>query len=213
MKQIDPASLIDVQDLADDNGIAMKSLPVYAGNDNFLGEAIYRPNTRILLHKDLANIVVAAADRMYRMRGMRFILTDGLRTIEAQERMLRAQKTLENPQWLEQQMLSKPGHGGHPRGMAVDIMLEHKDGRPVNMGTALDDMSPASARDYQDLPKDVLDSRKFLELFMREEAEKQNQKILPLPSEWWDFRLLPEVYEQYAPLSDDDLPDFMRMSL
>ncbi len=33
-----------------------------------------------------------------------------------------------------------------------------------------------------------------------------------LPQEWWDFRLPAEIFEQYAPLSDAELPPQMRMT-
>src|SRR5436189_280619 len=128
MKQIDPSSLIDLQALADQQSVRLSTQLVYAGPDNFLGEAIYKPGARLWLHHDLAHIVVAAADKMARMYGMFFVVTDGLRTVEAQQRMLAAKRTTENPQWIADQMLSKPGFGGHPRGMAVDIVLAGANG-------------------------------------------------------------------------------------
>jgi len=209
MKQIDPSRLIDmgVQDAK------LRTRPVYAGPDNFLGQAIYKKNAKIWLFDDFAKIVLAAAKRSVDEYGFYFVLTDGLRTVDAQEHMLATRRTQENPQWVKSQMLSKPGFGGHPRGMAVDIILEDAMGRKLDMGTELDDMSAASARDYADLPEDVLERRHILERLMCDAAAEQDQPLLPLPGEWWDFRFPPEVYEEYAPLSDASLPPMMRMVL
>ena len=47
---------------------------------------------------------------------------------------------------------------------------------------------------------------------MVEAARRLDVPLLPLPVEWWDFRLPREVNERYAPLSDADLPLQMRMT-
>ncbi len=36
-------------------------------------------------------------------------------------------------------------------------------------------------------------------------AEEVGVPLLPLPSEWWDFRLPPEQTRMWAPLSDDEV--------
>ena len=85
------------------------------------------------------------------------------------------------------------------------------------MGTAFDHLTtdPAvnpAARDYQVFPANVLENRDYLEqLFMRA-AEVSGRQILPLPSEWWDFRFPHDYSSQFAPISDDDLPAEMRMT-
>ena len=45
-----------------------------------------------------------------------------------------------------------------------------------------------------------------------EAARELGREVLPLPAEWWDFRLIPAYSEQFAPLSDRDLPPAMRMT-
>ncbi|MBL4804673.1 MAG: hypothetical protein JKY71_07385, partial [Alphaproteobacteria bacterium] len=42
-------------------------------------------------------------------------------------------------------------------------------------------------------------------------AHKLGITLFPLPQEWWDFRLPPAYTDQYAPLSDADLPPHMRL--
>jgi D-alanyl-D-alanine dipeptidase len=46
---------------------------------------------------------------------------------------------------------------------------------------------------------------------MMDAAEQAGVELFPLPQEWWDFRLPAEIYGQYAPLADEDLPPAMRM--
>ena len=180
----------------------------YASADNHLfGEAIYRPDAKLRLYKDLANIVLRAGEICYERCGRGLILYDGLRTVDAQEAMMRTQRVKDNPHWLEEpRLLSIPGAGGHPRGMAVDVSIEGLD-----MGTVFDDLSERAHRDYQELPQEILKNRQLLEDVMMEAASELNIPLLPLPEEWWDFRLLPSFSNQFAPLRDQDLPTEFRM--
>ncbi len=190
----------------------------YAREDNLLfGERIYRADAKLYLHKDLAGIVRGAAAYCYEKYKIRFVLYDGLRSVEAQEAMMRTRRVLDNPHWLEPpRLLSPPGTGGHPRGMAVDIGLEDIDGRLIDMGCAFDflaenpnaDLNPAH-RNYAH-PKSILDNRKMLDSAMIWAAEQQGTALVLLPQEWWDFRLEASFFERYKPLYDRDLPAGMK---
>ncbi len=192
----------------------------YARPDNLLfGEVIYRPDARLWLHRDLAKVVLEAALQCYEHHGYRFVLYDGLRTVDAQQRMLETKVVKDNPNWLQEpRLLSPPGTGGHPRGMAIDLGLEDENENSLDMGTPFDflgaDSSPLrnpAHRQHPKLSKEVVRNRNILTHAMIEAAEKLSMPLLPLPQEWWDFRLPRSVYEQYAPLSDADLPPEMRM--
>lgn len=185
----------------------------YARDDNLLfGQRIYSKNARLWLHRDLAEIVCAASRAIHKKYGYYCMLYDGLRTVDAQEAMLITQRVQDNPDWLEEpnRLLSPPGAGAHPRGMAIDIALEDASGRPLDMGTPFDDLSERAHRDYPHT-EDVQDNRAVLCDAMMQAARALGRPLLPLPAEWWDFRFPPDVYESYAPLSDSDLPDDMRM--
>lgn len=102
--------------------------------------------------------------------------------------------------------------------MAIDIGLETEDGALIDMGTAFDYLAEDSGRDknpahreYKNLTAEVKRHRAILTDAMLSAGKDLGIKIMPLPQEWWDFRLPPEVYNSYAPLSDDDLPPAMRM--
>ncbi len=93
---------------------------VYADADhpeNIFKTALYHPDAVLSLHCDLARIVLLAARSLHKKHGWVLVLKDGLRTIEAQARMMETEIVRQNPQWLiEPRMLSSPGQGGHPRG-------------------------------------------------------------------------------------------------
>ncbi len=208
--------IIDINDLICMNDYTSKydfSIELaYAKNDNLLfGERIYRKDAKLWLYKDLANIVFKASEYCSHTHNLCFVLYDGLRTVEAQEKMMQTQRALDNPQWLEPpRMLSPSGSGGHPRGMAIDIGLKTDCGDLVDMGTPFDCMSKQSHRDYRH-PENIMKNRNILNQSMIKAAESLKTTLLLLPEEWWDFRLPSEFYNQYAPLHDHDLPEQMRM--
>ena len=217
LKMIDPADLIPA-DLFAAEGLWEIDL-AYARDDNLLlAQAVYRPDARLWLHRDLMEVVMLAAHRL-RADGYTMVIYDGLRTVETQQAMLETKRVRDNPHWLEEpRLLSPPGTGGHPRGMAVDVSLK-KDGGLLDMGTPFDFLAESphpqdnpAHRDHPHLLAAIRDNRAVLDQAMMDAAKTLGTPLLPLPQEWWDFRLPHEVYEQYAPLSDADLPAQMQMS-
>ena len=218
---IKPADLICMNDYTDSAPLAIDL--VYANADhpeNIFKTALYRHDAKFWLHEMLAGIVLDVARMARHERGATLVLKDGLRPIEAQAAMQDTDIVKANPQWCSpgpERLLSPPGNGGHPRGMAVDVTLVDEGGIEWDMGTAFDYLTtdPAvnpAARDYTAFADNVLENRAFLERLFLNAADKAGQAILPLPSEWWDFRLPHNISSQYAPLSDQDLPDDMKMT-
>lgn len=188
--------------------------------ENVFGCALYNADAQIYLHKRLADVVLKAA-RFAKDDGFVIWVKDGLRTMEAQKLMGESPIAREHPEWLEApRLISPPGAGGHPRGMAVDVTLydAHTD-QELDMGTPFDcfpedkmaGIWPAH-RDYDDLSADVKANRARLNDYMARGAADCGEKLLALPAEWWDFRFYPEETSTYAPLSDADLPPEMRLS-
>lgn len=181
---------------------------------------IYRPDARLWLHEDLAVVVVHAAVLAGRT-GRGLILYDGLRTVEAQALMRDTPIVRAHPHWLEgaTRMLSPPGKGAHPRGMAIDLTLCDGDGVALDMGTAFDAMPEkgpgpednAAHRDTVLVGPDIRAHRDELTRLMMAGALAAGQFLLPLPQEWWDYRFPATTYDMFAPLSDADLPPQMRM--
>jgi len=181
--------------------------------ENIFGIAIYKPDAGFYLYKGLAQIIIRAAN-LCQTYNLVLVLKDGLRPVEAQAAMQEAAIVKANPQWMaddENRLLSPPGMGGHPRGMAVDVALETRLGEHIDCGTCFDAMVPQSRRDYTDLPASCLHYRALLTDIMTSAAQYYNVPLLPLPSEWWDFRYPADIYNQYAPMSNTDLPDDMKM--
>lgn len=218
MKKITPQELVCMDEHAEKYGFRVEL--AYAREDNFLfGERIYRKGAKLFLHKDLAAIVFYAARLVVEKYHVRFVLYDGLRTTDAQAKMIATRRVRENPQWLEEpRLLSPPGAGGHPRGMAIDIGLETLEGELMDMGTVFDFLAEKSDaahnpahRDYKGHGKTVTENRNILDDCIRHGAAHYGLPLFPLPEEWWDFRFPRSVYEEYAPLSDSDLPPDLRL--
>lgn len=208
---IPPEHLVCMNDLADSCFFRIKL--AYAKDDNLLfSERIYKKDAKLWLYKELAQIVCCAAQKCYEKHNMRFVLYDGLRTIEAQETMMRTKRAIENPQWMtEPRMLSLPGSGGHPRAMAIDIGLESENGAVIDMGSNFDFMGEESHREYPHLRPETKQNRAILDNAMVQASQNLDIGLTLLPEEWWDFRLPKAFYQKYAPLSENDLPEEMRM--
>jgi D-alanyl-D-alanine dipeptidase len=217
MQKIDPKDLLPMDELAALHPFRVEL--AYATDDNLLfGERIYRKDASLWLHEKLGSIVTRAANLCFEMYDLKFVLYDGLRTVDAQEAMLKTNRVKRNPEWLEQNLLSKPGMGGHPRGMAIDIGLETRDRKLVDMGTEFDFLALDSSaaknpahRDYKNQSQEVRKNRAALTNSMVAAAKELKTPLLPLPQEWWDFRLMPEFFNGYAPLTESDLPPDIRM--
>jgi D-alanyl-D-alanine dipeptidase len=187
--------------------------------DNMFKTIIYRPDAKMWGHRELVSIILAAAKICFKKTGWIFEIKDCLRTYEAQSLMRETEIVKAHPQWLEEpgRLLSPPGAGGHPRGMAVDIILVDKNGDEIDMGTRFDFLTEdrannPAARNYTKFSKAILDNRKVLEESMMQAAQEAGRELLPLPQEWWDFRFPKSYSEQFEPIRDSDLPPEMRMT-
>ncbi len=220
MKKITPDALLPMDRFTGDADKALEIDLAYARADNLLfGERIYKSDARLWLHKDLANVVLRAA-QILKTQGYTLVLYDGLRTSDAQKKMQQTQRVRDNPHWLEEpeRLLSPPGAGAHPRGMAIDVSLKDEAGALLDMGTPFDFLAANSSaphnpahRNYPHHPPEIMQNREILYGAMLGAAKELNIPLIGLPAEWWDYRFPAEVYEQYAPLSDADLPPDMRM--
>ncbi|MCB1651337.1 MAG: D-Ala-D-Ala dipeptidase [Alphaproteobacteria bacterium] len=217
--KIAPEDLVSLSALEPEHNIRIEL--AYARSDNLLlGEPVYRSDAQLWAHKDLAAIVLKAAESL-KAQNLRLIVYDCLRTTDTQALMLQTQRVKDHPHWLEEpRLLSPPGTGAHPRGMAVDCALETFEGELLDMGTPFDflcdDPSPKANpahRQHPNLSPQVMQNRRILDQALGQAAEELGLPLWPLTQEWWDFRFPSEVSERYAPLSDADLPPEMRLAL
>lgn len=221
-KQIDPADLI-AMDIYEKTGQIRIDL-AYADADhpeNVFKTALYKKGARLWLHKEFAAVVVLAAKMIHEKYDGVLVLKDGLRPVEAQEAMQETDIVKANPHWTAEgpdRLLAMPGAGGHPRGMAVDVTVADKDGKEWDMGTPFDYLTTdpkdnPARRSYTGFPDEVLENRKRLQDAFMDAARQLGVEVLPLPSEWWDFRFPAKYAEKFAPVSDKNLPPDMQMTL
>lgn len=221
MNSIKPADLICMDDYVGNEPIAIDLVYANAAHpENIFKTALYRADAKLWLHKKFAYIVLDVARLAAQERNATLVLKDGLRTVEAQTAMQKTDIVKANPQWCTpgpDRLLSPPGSGGHPRGMAVDVTLADDNGKEWDMGTSFDHLTTdaavnPAARNYRIFPANVLENRDYLEKLFLKAAEKAGQDVLPLPSEWWDFRFPNAYSSQFEAIFDKDLPASMRMT-
>lgn len=215
MKKISPEQLIPMDIFANSEPITIDVVYANANHPrNIFNEAIYHTDARLWAEYDLARIIILTSRKLYKIYGGTLSLKDCLRTYDAQEAMQHTQIVKDHPEWMEGEfrLLSSPGHGAHPRGMAIDVCIIDKNGNEIDMGTKFDEMTEQSARDYDGFSDEILQNRKTLENAFIESANEIERELLPLPSEWWDFRFPSAHYAQYEPFRDADLPPQMRMA-
>lgn len=216
MRTISPGDLVVLDDFVGRKPLRVDTVYAKAAHkDNMFKTAIYKPDAKMLCHRLLAPVILRAADLVH-AQGYVLECKDCLRPLEAQQKIIDSDIVRAHPQWLEEpRLFSPPGKGGHPRGMAIDVVLVDKNGDEIDMGTPFDyltadkSVNPA-ARDYAHAAQ-VMQNRKVLSDAMMQAAADAGVTLWPLPQEWWDFRFPNEETALYAPVSDADLPPSMRV--
>ncbi len=161
----------------------------YGTTRNFTGQPVYR-TPRCMLHRDAAE----ALDRAVVLAGtlgLRFLIFDALRPSEAQ--------------WVlwnhtpDPEFLADPRRGSpHSRGVAVDLTLIDRDGRPLAMGTEFDAFTPLSHHGNLGVGGEVQRNRALLLGIMTSAGWDFYR------NEWWHYQLFHS--RSYRLLSDRDLP-------
>jgi len=180
-------------------------------NNHFAG--LYGDHADTLwLHERLAVVALTAAVLAQRT-GWILEFLDGLRPVEAQRNM--------TSYGYDRRLVSLPGEGPHPRGMAIDVVVRDGAGSLVEMGTPFDHFVNAAeldagrnpaARDFAggwtgdaNADKAIIANRRQLETLILRAARFHGEPILPLAEEWWDFRMPREVWSLLPALSEADL--------
>jgi len=220
-KIILPENLICFDDYVDKYPLLVDLVYAQATHqNNIFKTAIYHPAAKCWGHRDMVLLTLRAAEICYQKSGFLFEIKDCLRPVEAQAAMMETDIVKAHPQWVSEpdRLLSPPGVGGHPRGMAVDIILKNQQGEKLDMGTEFDYLTAdfsknPAARDYAHRAE-ILKNRSLLDQSMAQAAAEYKKELLPLPQEWWDFRF-PHCYSKfYQAINDQDLPqEYQMMSL
>ena len=224
MIPIPVTDLIIMNDLCRSEPLAVDLVYAQAAHpDNIFKTALYRADAPFILHRRLADIIVLAARDLHARYGWTLVLKDGLRTIEAQQAVFDTPVVRAHPEWVSgpDKMFASPGGGGHPRAMAVDVGVRDNVGDDLDFGTPFDAM-PGNDRVNRahrnfigfggpEYALMVVARRQKLTQAMLDAASDCGETLWPLPHEWWDYRLVPPVFNAFAPLSEGDLPPSHRM--
>jgi len=146
----------------------------YATTDNFLKAKVYDCAECYLRFKTVKALV--EANEKFMKKGYRIKLFDCYRPVDIQKKMW---GIVSNPDYV-----ADPKKGSiHNRGGAVDITLVDANGKELDMGTTFDFFGVEAAHNYEKLPAEVLDNRKFLRRIMT----RFGFRIFE--SEWWHYNL------------------------
>lgn len=184
-------SLVDILDVAPSILVDLR----YATDDNFTGKAVYPPNARALVRKEVAN-ELAKIQAELRRDGLGLKIWDAYRPFSVQEKFW---KQMPDPLYLAQPIRGSKGEmlegSMHSRGVAVDLTLVDSDGNNLEMPTEFDDFSERAHRTNQKATERAKANRTRLEQIMTKHGFKG------LASEWWHF----DWHDSDYPLSDEPI--------
>ncbi len=148
----------------------------------------YRRDSKFLLHKTLAAIVVGAADYLYKTYGWRTVLYDGLRTVDGAFNIY----NLATDEDLASNILAMPAKSAHNKGLAVDSMMIDEEACEIEMGGHFDHLDMSTNMRYytgDKISQTAKKNRLIREAAFLRSAFSQNLLIAPLRNEFWDDRL------------------------
>jgi len=148
----------------------------YAGTDNFMKQALYKPTQTTYLRKE-AVLALAKVQNSLSQKGLGLKIWDAYRPYSVTEKMWEPVK--------DERYAANPKYGsGHNRGAAVDpTLINLATKKELNMGTGFDHFSDTAHTNFTALPADVLANRRLLQSLM----EANGFKVLD--TEWWHFYL------------------------
>lgn len=146
----------------------------YATTDNITGVPIYR-NAIAYLHPTAHGALMRAAG-LAQAQGLRLRVFDAYRPASAQRALW---SRLPDPTFVADPALGS----NHTRGIAVDLTLSDAGGRPLEMGTGFDDMTPRSFHGDSAVPVAAQANRLLLAGLMAVAGFAHN------PHEWWHYDL------------------------
>ena len=147
----------------------------YASADNITGRPIYR-RAACYLHPDAA-LLLERAQGLAAAQGLKLVLFDGYRPVEAQWALWR--------QCPDPTFLADPRRGSpHSRGVAIDLSLvDRETGIPLDMGTGFDDLTPRAFHG-SDAPAPAARRNRMLLLGLMASAGWDHYL-----NEWWHYQM------------------------
>ena len=157
----------------------------YATTNNFTHQVIYDFTTAIVrtgtAHK------LAKASALVKQQGYRLKVWDAYRPVSAQRRLF---EVYPDPEFVAQ---PNPNFS-HQKGVTLDLILAHPDGRELTMPTAFDDFTAAA---HRDAPRTALQEKNYQLL----DTAMTAAGFVGYVNEWWDYR--DTEMDAYQPLAAD----------
>jgi zinc D-Ala-D-Ala dipeptidase len=145
----------------------------YATTDNFVKTKLY-PCPRCFLRSDVANALQRAHQQLQQQGYGGLRLFDCYRPQPVQQKMWEIKP--------DEQYVANPAKGSdHNRGIAVDLTILDRYGKPLDMGTAFDEFSPKSHHTYLELSPEILKNRSLLKTTMAAAGLRH------INTEWWHY--------------------------
>ena len=159
---------------------------IYATASNFMNKPVYDGITKAWLHPDAAKKLIQAQQNLKReYPAYSLLVYDAARPMEVQRQMWELVRGTKYVYYV-----SNPANqnGRHNYGMAVDVTIIDKEGRPLPMGTPIDffgeeantDKEPALVKSGK-ITENEFQNRRLLRRVM------QQAGFTPVTSEWWHF--------------------------
>lgn len=145
----------------------------YATTDNFVKTQLY-PCSRCFLRPEVAKAVAKAHQQLQQQGYGGLRLFDCYRPQPIQQKMWEIKP--------DERYVANPAKGSdHNRGIAVDLTIFDRHGKPLDMGTAFDAFSPKSHHTYLELSPAVLKNRSLLKTTMAAAGFRH------IDTEWWHY--------------------------
>ena len=181
-RSLESQGYVDVQELDPSIFVSL----MYSRADNFTHTVLYADLREAYLHPSAAKALVEAQRQLKKLRpDLSLKIYDAARPMGIQQKMWDKVKNTDQAIYV-----SNPAHGGglHNYGLAVDLTLCTLQGDTLDMGTAIDHMSPLSHIDNEaqlvakgQISRQALNNRLLLRNVMRHAGFR------PLRTEWWHF--------------------------
>ncbi len=145
----------------------------YATTNNFVNTKLY-PCPRCFLRTDVATAIQQAHQQLQQQGYGGLRMFDCYRPQPIQQKMWAIKPDV--------RYVANPLKGSdHNRGIAVDITILDRNGKPLDMGTAFDEFSPKSHHTYRELSPEVLKNRSLLKATMAAVG------LHHIDTEWWHY--------------------------
>jgi D-alanyl-D-alanine dipeptidase len=194
--QLKNAGLVDIRDL--DSSIVVHLL--YATDDNFVGEKMYKSLREAYLQTEAADKLVLAQQYLKQINtDYKLIVYDAARPQWAQEIMWN--KVKDTP--MKRYVANPQRISMHTYGVAVDVSILDRSNRELDMGTPVDFLGalaePKNEAKYLDtgeLTAGQVKNRELLRTVMKKSGFKG------ISNEWWHFEAFTraETQKKYAPI-------------